>query len=286
MKKLWKILSCSVLCVTALCGCSGGDKSAKDATSISSQSIESVQSSEISDEVNYTVFYDAAFEKYLRNCLGKLSGDLTEDELGAIKKIGMDYNGYAMSISYNDATDGNNGIFESETQYVSREYDESKKLYIQSLEDLDKLPNLQSIVLDPIGGDIYFKNFDFIKYLPNLKFLTGWCSAPTLEPLKYCSSLEELNLYLKNHNITDFSCLENCKNLKKFHIEDYSGKLTIDLSQLKSFNNLEVICINGIKVDNEEILLELPNLKQVEIYSIDENSQVLNELRNKGVEVP
>ena len=120
MKKLWKVLICSALCVTALCGCSGGDKSAEDAssasTSISSQSIESSQSSEISDEVDYTVFYDATFEKYLRNCLGKLSGDLTEDELGAIKKIGIDCNGYAMSISYNDAKDYIEREFDSEAQ--------------------------------------------------------------------------------------------------------------------------------------------------------------------------
>ena len=167
------------------------------------------------------------------------------------------------------------------------EYDESKKLYIQSLEDLDKLPNLQSIILDSGNDDIYFKNFDFLKYLPNLKILSGGCSVPTLEPLKYCSSLEVLNLSFENKIISNSLYLENCSQLKKLDITvyKYDGTSSLDLSQLNSLKNLEVININNYKVDNAEILLELPNLKQVHIDKIDENSQVLTELRNKGVEV-
>lgn len=293
MKKVWKMAVCGLVCAMAFCGCGTSESVSEEANA---------------DRVVKKEFADPVFEKYLRSALGNLGGELTEGELGAIKQIGIGYWGNGMSISYNNVNENLNFSDDICVPYLTEEseWGDAQRIYIQSLEDLEKLPNLEVVCLEGGNDNVnVFKNFDFVKELPNLKVLTGTCAAPTLEPLRNCTALERLWLHSvndispladctnlrilelhMNESTGGFSALENLNQLEQLNIQFYSDT-SFDANVLKDMKNLEHLEILGASMDNPEVLLELPNLKEFYFFKDDIgiDDTILQQLRDKGVQM-
>ena len=297
MKKVWKMAVCGMVCAMAFCGCGASESVSEEANA---------------DRVVKKEFADPVFEKYLRNALGNLGGELTEGELGAIKQIGFDPWGYALGITYESYNEGNVDYDAAiPVPYETTEINgyREEELRIQSLEDLRMLPNLEAVYLmDDNYDSVVFKNFNFVKDLPHLKELSGEYAGTSLEPLKDCKELEALRLNITNGADIDFSPLSKCTNLKKLYlndrlekeeaaavlencsqVEELSFYLTdstvLDLSPLQNFQNLKHLTIFYGTVENIDVLLELPNLQDVSLACEGQEADVIMELMDRGIGV-
>src|SRR5699024_8497125 len=98
-------------------------------------------------------------------------------------------------------------------------------------------------------------------------------------------NLRILELHM-NESTGGFSALENLNQLEQLNIQFYSDT-SFDANVLKDMKNLEHLEILGASMDNPEVLLELPNLKEFYFFKDDIgiDDTILQQLRDKGVQM-
>ena len=150
---------------------------------------------------------------------------------------------------------------------------------IDDISEIEHLHNLKKLYLD--NGDntrIDFSNF------PLLEELLSW-SRKGIEEAWDIASLKVLKLYglkkeqykkgralasvleldLRSTTVEDLSFLADCKNLKNLHLS-YMKRLK-DLSFLKTLTELEVLVIEGNKIEDFGVVSCLKRLKQCSLDS-------------------
>lgn len=181
-------------------------------------------------ESNSIQFADEILEKYARIMFGKLSGDITQEDLDKIKKIEFDSVFETVDYSYKDY-DEKNFHLEGEIDALKDKEGEDR-LFPLSYEDLKYFRNLQVVSLRA-------NNADFIKDLKHLKYIS--IGVP----------------------IIDLSVFKNT-SIEVMHIYDFER-------------------FEETTVTNYEALLELDNLKYVDIGNIP--ADIEKKLKAKGVEI-
>lgn len=269
MKKLKKVLICSMVCAAIFCGCKN--------TAQHVDVVEEVGEILKSNKTIKKEFADPVFEKYLRVALGNLDGELTEEELASVKQISIDTNS-AFSIFYDGIVDGRISL--DGKGDVEVPYDRKDDRHIQSLEDLEKLPNLEAVYINKHNYSsseklVEFRNFDFVENLPKLKAISGHSVADTLKPLENCHSLEVLSLTLsraKNMEMEENE--EEIENMEDKEDEEEIEPL-LDLSPLKHCPNLTdlELWMNNYYIDISP-LKQCKNLGSLTLYDISDEIDI------------
>lgn len=217
MRKLVLLL----LVILLLAGCSNkGNAGAVNNT---------VPNNSTSDSVKFT---DSIFEKYFRLSINKLDGDLSKDELSAVKQLKLDNGDFKFSYQPYEMiqreTVSESGkiyyIIENNSKFnvVYKILTEDKKEIIKpsTTEDLKLFTGLEYLEVSSWPpGEWPLYNFEFVKYMPEIKYIKVEQSPHDLTPLKNCSKLEYLGLDFSQ--VTDFSVFSEMDSIK--HIEIIDG---------------------------------------------------------------
>lgn len=142
---------------------------------------------------------------------------------------------------------------------------------IAGLRNLENLEIESTFVTDisPLSQLVKLRNLD----LGGLK-LDDWSALSKLTDLEYLS--------LPRTNFPDLSLVEDMKQLKSLEIWGISTESNFDLSVLGGLSKLERIVLFGTGVTNEDVLLELPALKSLDIRKNESISDdLLTELQAK-----
>ena len=177
--------------------------------------------------------------------------------------------------------------------------------YIETLEDLEKFPNLELLCTLPspeydeaeawaeFEKDYQISADDYEKYIiqmqeviPQLSQLKKIHFCPytiifDMAPFAGADQIEEL--VIRDNRVQDLTGIGEMKSLRILDLEH--NKFT-DISPLKELIYLEALDIRDNQVENLDILLELPNLKVV-FYEAQnkEQEEVLKKLIDKGCTV-
>jgi hypothetical protein len=92
----------------------------------------------------------------------------------------------------------------------------------------------------------------------------------SLDGIENLENLTKLNI--KNNNISNIYALSKLKKLKSLDIGNYlHGHFYYnsiqDITPLKSLTNLETLSLSGLKLTNIDVISNLTNLKELEMYS-------------------
>ena len=163
-------------------------------------------------------FSDEIIETAVLSALGRTSGPILEEELGAVTELNL----------------GDTGLTKLEDL---QRLPNLKKLYLHrnGIEDISALAGLTGLEGLELSGNA-ISDISALSSLTGLKTLSlTYNNVSDLSPLAGLTQL--VNLHVIGNNITDLSPLANMTNLKKLRIEDNSG--ITDLSPLKNLTRLE-----------------------------------------------
>lgn len=237
MKKLICLLI-SIILMVSLCACG--------ATEVDTKKVSDVKNKV--EKSNSIEFADSLLEQYIRVALGKLQGEITQDDIDTITKLQFHAFGY---IAYStrdweledseDSSEMIGDMYEPLPTLVRAEDSEYKTKYEKestfpiSLEDLEKFTKLQALEISK--DDI--KNYNYLSKLTNLKYL-----------------------YLLTYD-----CVFDCELIKDSSIEYL--ELSVEEDALL----------------NQEALLNISTLKKVVMYDAELRPEIESKLKSKGVEV-
>ena len=217
--------------------------------------------------MKFTGIYDKNIETAIRTKIGKLTGDLTLEDLAGITELDLE----------NKAVVDLQGL-----QYLVG----LKKLYlrennIQFIEPLKNLIELEVLALNKNS----IENIKPLSYLKNLVELDLYGNKVTdISPLIELPKLKQLSLMenkvsdvsklgnlvnleilvLQNNEITDISNLKNLVNLKVLYLRQ--NKIT-DISMLGDLTNLVTLVLQNNQISDVTGIKDLKNLEELYLSS-------------------
>lgn len=200
--------------------------------------------------MNFTGIYDANIETAIRTELGKLTGDLTMEDLQNITEL---------NLEKKDISDLQ-GV-----QYLTN----LKKLYLRenNIKFIDPLKNLIDLEVLALNNN-NIENIKPLRYLKNLVELDLQGNKVTdISPLMELAKLKQLSLMdnkvsdisklgnlvnleilvLQNNEISDISILQNLVNLNMLYL---SQNKVVDISILGNLFNLEILVLKNNQISD------------------------------------
>ncbi len=197
-------------------------------------------------------FKDAVFEKLIRATLDRPTGKITDKELEEVQEI-----------RFYDLTniEGDN-FWNNQSAYQ-----------IKTLEDLEFLPNLQTLYMEYQDGIKDYSPLKKCRYLTSLSWEDS--KIKNLDFLKYTPKL----LYFRTsqvRDLTDISALKKCPDLRTISL--YSTKLK-NVGIIKDLKNLTDISLAD-KYIKKEIIGGIDNLRYLGIYGFNFDRDYVSKLTN------
>ncbi len=162
---------------------------------------------------------------------------------------------------------------------------ELKSLTINDNGDLPKIPNLsgltklESLSVQTVDDSEGMNSVEFVRGLPNLKYLHIYGGVYNVNPIGTLTKLEELNIigdygYMDN-NLSPLGALTN---LKSMTLRGRSWECYIDVSFLSKTKNVTYLDFSGAENIKGDAIFTLPNLKELYISSFVGNFSNISKL--------
>lgn len=191
------------------------------------------------DAVEVT-FQEPLIEELTRISIGKMDGPITNYDCEMV--VQLDW---------------------SDLRSIYDNYRTYQNLRIHSLEDLQHFPSLLFV---NIQNQTEIVDYAPLRYCPMLYMLSlNQCGLTDTDFIKYVPNVSYL--YIENNEISDFSGLENLKNLYSLSVYGNDEHSRID-SILRNQKQLEFLCMGDTQLEDFSILLDMENLTQLSIWGI------------------